>query len=68
MSAVPASSYASVSVAVAYTVPLLGAFSWTKLGDYWSSYLGALVFYSHLAFSDRFTTIPGLDQSLTSVR
>jgi POT family proton-dependent oligopeptide transporter len=61
MSAVPASSYVSVSVAVAYTTPFLGAFLADQLlGDYWSIILGALVFYLPGLFLIAFTTIPGL--------
>jgi POT family proton-dependent oligopeptide transporter len=61
MAAVTASSYVSVSVAVAYTTPFLGALlADSLLGDYWSILVGALVFYIPGLFLIAFTTIPGL--------
>ena len=61
MSAVEASSYVSVSVAVAYTTPFLGAFlADSLLGDYYSLLVGALVFYLPGLTLIALTTIPGL--------
>jgi proton-dependent oligopeptide transporter, POT family len=61
MAAVTASSFVSISVAVAYTTPFLGAvLADSLLGDYWSILVGALVFYIPGLFLIAFTTIPGL--------
>ena len=61
MSAVEASSYVSVSVAVAYTTPFLGAFlADSLLGDYYSLLVGALCFYLPGLTLIALTTIPGL--------
>lgn len=46
MTAVGASSYVSISTAVAYTMPFLGAYlADSILGDYWSILFGALCLY-----------------------
>ena len=46
MSPVDASSYVSISTAVAYTMPFFGAYLADSLfGDYWSLLFGALVLY-----------------------
>lgn len=59
MEAVPASTYVSVSVAVAYTTPFLGAyFADSLLGDYWSIFVGSLVFYLPGLLLIAMTTIP----------
>jgi proton-dependent oligopeptide transporter, POT family len=61
MDAVPASSYVSVSVAVAYTTPFIGAFLADYiLGDYYTILFGAIVFYVPGLLLIAFTTIPGL--------
>lgn len=61
MEAIPASTYVSVSVAVAYTTPFLGAFlSDALLGEYWSILVGSLGFYLPGLFLIACTTIPGL--------
>jgi len=61
MEAVPASTYVSISVAVAYTTPFLGAFlADSLLGDYWALFVGALVFYLPGLFLIFLTTIPGV--------
>jgi dipeptide/tripeptide permease len=60
MSAVTASSYVSISVAVAYTSPFLGAFlADSVLGDYYSLLFGALAFYLPGLTLIALTTIPG---------
>ena len=59
MEAVSASSYVSVSVAVAYTTPFLGAyFADSLLGDYWSIFVGSLVFYLPGLLLIAMTTVP----------
>ena len=59
MDAIPASTYVSVSVAVAYTTPFLGAMlADSVLGDYWSILVGAMVFYLPGVFLIATTTIP----------
>jgi proton-dependent oligopeptide transporter, POT family len=46
MSAIAASSYVSVSTAVAYSMPFVGAFlADNVLGDYWSILFGNICFY-----------------------
>jgi len=61
MDAVMASSFGSISVAVAYTTPFLGAFFADKLfGDYRSILVGSLVFYLPGITLIALTTIPGL--------
>lgn len=46
MSAIAASSYVSISTAVAYSTPFVGAFLADYVfGDYWSILVGAIVFY-----------------------
>jgi proton-dependent oligopeptide transporter, POT family len=46
MSAIAASSYVSISTAVAYTMPFVGAFlADNVLGDYWSILVGDICFY-----------------------
>lgn len=58
--AVEASSYVSISVAVAYTTPFLGAFFADSLiGDYYGLLVGALVFYLPGLILIALTTIPG---------
>jgi POT family proton-dependent oligopeptide transporter len=60
MDAIPASSYVSVSVAVAYTTPFLGAFlADSLLGEYWSIIFGSIFFYIPGLFLIAFTTVPG---------
>ena len=60
LDAVTASSYGSISVAVAYTTPFLGAFLSDKLfGDYWSILVGSIVFYLPGIFLIALTTVPG---------
>jgi POT family proton-dependent oligopeptide transporter len=61
MDAVSASSYVSVSIAVAYTTPFLGAYLAGRiLGDYWSIIVGLLVFYLPGLLLIALTTVPGL--------
>ena len=61
MNAVSASSYVSVSVAVAYTAPFLGAFlADFVLGEYWTMFLGCLGFYLPGLLLIAMTTVPGL--------
>lgn len=61
MEAVSASSYVSISVAVAYTTPFIGAFlADTWLGDYLTIFAGALGFYLPGIFLIALTTIPGM--------
>eukprot|EP00529_Nitzschia_sp_RCC80_P009382 CAMPEP_0113455026 /NCGR_PEP_ID=MMETSP0014_2-20120614/8165_1 /TAXON_ID=2857 /ORGANISM="Nitzschia sp." /LENGTH=775 /DNA_ID=CAMNT_0000346447 /DNA_START=122 /DNA_END=2449 /DNA_ORIENTATION=- /assembly_acc=CAM_ASM_000159 len=46
MSAISASSYVSISTAVAYTMPFVGAvLADSVLGEYWSILFGTIVFY-----------------------
>ena len=60
MEAVSASTYVSVSVAVAYTMPFLGALlADSFLGEYWTMFLGTLGFYLPGLFLIAMTTIPG---------
>ena len=60
MHAVAASTYVSISVAVAYTTPFMGAYlADSVLGDYWSILCGMLCFYLPGLFLIAFTTIPG---------
>ena len=59
MTAVEASSYVSVSVAVAYTTPFLGAYlADSLLGDYYGLLVGAVVFYLPGLALIAMTTIP----------
>lgn len=59
MEAVPASSYVSISTAVAYTAPFLGAIlADSLLGDYWSIIFGSVVFYLPGLFLIALTTVP----------
>lgn len=59
MEAVPASTYVSVSTAVAYTTPFFGAYlADVLLGDYWSVFVGSLVFYVPGLLLIAMTTIP----------
>jgi len=61
MSAVEASSYVSISVAVAYTSPFLGAFlADSMFGDYYSLLVGSLALYLPGLSLIALTTIPGL--------
>jgi proton-dependent oligopeptide transporter, POT family len=61
LDAVMASSFGSISVAVAYTTPFMGAFFADKLfGDYNAILVGALVFYLPGITIIALTTIPGL--------
>jgi proton-dependent oligopeptide transporter, POT family len=61
MDSVPASSYVSVSVAVAYTTPFIGAFlADSLLGDYYTILVGSLVFYLPGLFLIACTTVPRL--------
>ena len=61
MQAVSASTYVSVSVAVAYTTPFLGAYLGDALlGDYWSILVGITFFYLPGLLLIALTTIPGL--------
>lgn len=60
MDSVPASSYVSVSVAVAYTTPFIGAILADRLGDYYSILVGSLVFYLPGLLLIACTTVPGL--------
>jgi dipeptide/tripeptide permease len=61
MEAVSASSYVSISVAVAYTTPFIGAFlADSLLGDYMTIFAGALGFYLPGLFLIALTTIPGM--------
>ena len=60
LDAVMASSFGSISVAVAYTTPFMGAFFADKLfGDYNAILVGALVFYLPGITIIALTTIPG---------
>lgn len=60
MTSIAASSYVSVSVAIAYTAPFLGAFLADKvLGDYWSILFGAVGLYIPGLALIALTTIPG---------
>jgi proton-dependent oligopeptide transporter, POT family len=59
MTSVEASSYVSISVAVAYTTPFLGAFlADSLLGDYYGLLVGAVVFYLPGLTLIALTTIP----------
>jgi POT family proton-dependent oligopeptide transporter len=60
MESVTASTYVSISVAVAYTTPFLGAYmADSALGDYRSILVGSVCFYLPGLFLIAFTTIPG---------
>jgi proton-dependent oligopeptide transporter, POT family len=53
--------YVSISVAVAYTTPFLGALLADQVfGDYWSILVGTLVFYLPGLLLIALTTVPGL--------
>ena len=59
MEAVPASTYVSISTAVAYTTPFWGAYlADVLIGDYWSMFVGSLVFYLPGLLLIALTTIP----------
>jgi proton-dependent oligopeptide transporter, POT family len=61
MEAITASSYVSISVAVAYTAPFIGAFlADSYLGEYWTTFVGTLGFYLPGLIIIALTTIPGL--------
>lgn len=61
MSAVAASSYVSVSIAIAYTAPFCGALlADSCLGDYWTILFGATLFYIPGLLLILLTTIPHL--------
>jgi POT family proton-dependent oligopeptide transporter len=61
MSSVEASSYVSISVAIAYTAPFLGAMLADNiLGDYPSILVGSLAFYLPGLILIALTTVPGL--------
>ena len=61
MSSVEASSYVSVSVAIAYTAPFFGAIlADSMLGDYASILIGSLCFYLPGLLMMALTTMPGL--------
>ncbi|KAL3912672.1 MAG: hypothetical protein SGILL_006790, partial [Bacillariaceae sp.] len=61
MSAIAASSYVSISTAVAYSMPFLGAFlADNVLGDYWSILVGDLFFYIPGLLLITLSTVPGL--------
>jgi proton-dependent oligopeptide transporter, POT family len=61
MSAVDASSMVSISTAVAYTMPFLGAFlADSLLGDYWSILFGATVLYIPGLLLITLSTVPHL--------
>jgi dipeptide/tripeptide permease len=61
MSAVDASSYVSISTAVAYTMPFVGAFlADSLLGDYWSILFGSLFLYIPGLMLITLSTVPGL--------
>jgi proton-dependent oligopeptide transporter, POT family len=61
MSAVKASSYVSISTAIAYTAPFGGAIlADSILGEYWTIMFGALVFYLPGIFLIALTTVPYL--------
>ena len=68
MDAIEASSYVSISVAVAYTTPFIGAYladQW--LGDYYTILTGILCCYLPGILLIALTTIPGLLVSRTNV-
>ena len=61
MNAISASSYVSISVAVAYTTPFLGAYLADQLlGDYWTIIMGIVCCYLPGILLIALTTIPGL--------
>jgi len=61
MEAVAASTYVSVSVAVAYSTPFVGAIlADSIMGEYWAILFGALTFYLPGLLLISLTTIPGL--------
>ena len=60
-SAVDASTYVSISTAVAYTTPFLGAFlADSLLGDYWSILCGSLILYIPGLLLIALSTVPYL--------
>jgi POT family proton-dependent oligopeptide transporter len=61
MSAIAASSYVSISTAVAYSMPFLGAFLADRvLGDYWSILFGSICFYLPGLLLITLSTVPYL--------
>lgn len=61
LSSVEAASYVSISIAVAYTTPFIGAVMADSIfGDYTSVVLGCLVFYLPGLLFIALTTVPGL--------
>ncbi|KAL3904580.1 MAG: hypothetical protein SGILL_010011, partial [Bacillariaceae sp.] len=59
--AIKASSYVSISTAVAYSMPFLGAFlADNVLGDYWSILVGDVFFYIPGLVLITLSTVPGL--------
>ena len=61
MTSVGASSYVSISTAVAYTMPFVGAFlADSLLGDYWAILFGAVVFYLPGLLLITLSTVPYL--------
>ena len=61
LSAITASTYVSVGIAIAYTSPFLGAFlADSFLGEYWTIIVGALCFYLPGLVLIALTTIPHL--------
>lgn len=61
MTSIEASSYVSISIAIAYTTPFLGALlADSMLGDYPSVLVGLLCFYLPGLLCLTLTTIPGL--------
>lgn len=61
LDAIMASSFGSISVAVAYTTPFLGAFFADQLfGDYFSILVGSIVFYLPGIILIALTTLPGV--------
>ena len=59
--AIKASSYVSISTAVAYSMPFLGAFlADNVLGDYWSILVGDILFYIPGLLLITLSTVPGL--------
>mmetsp|Transcript_33807 Transcript_33807/g.49685 ORF Transcript_33807/g.49685 Transcript_33807/m.49685 type:complete len:650 (-) Transcript_33807:149-2098(-) len=61
LDSVTASSYVSVSVAIAYTSPFFGAIlADSFMGDYWTIVFGVLFFYLPGVILLALTTIPGL--------
>jgi POT family proton-dependent oligopeptide transporter len=61
MTSVGASSYVSISTAVAYTMPFVGAFlADSLLGDYWAILFGSVVFYIPGLLLITLSTVPNL--------